>query len=105
MESVADLVDAQFLRLSESTIGAECFLFEEAVDTRSRRHELLVGMAFLFVGGEHAAIGVRVERLEDVLGSGLHSCTDVTAHEVGDHQEAVVLVTLDLIVGEHASHV
>jgi hypothetical protein len=65
---VTDFVDAEFFDLLEISRFIESLFFEEADNSSSRINELLIGMSRLFIGREHAAIGVGVKVVQDLFG-------------------------------------
>jgi len=85
-----------------SSLG--CFLFEETVDRGGRSHELGVGVTGLLVGGEDRTVGVGIEVAQDGGGALAECGTGFGADEVGQDEEAVTLVSGDLVGGENLSH-
>ncbi len=98
---VADLVDAQLLRLRQLAIGAECLLLEEAPGARSAREELTVGDALLLVRGEDGSFLGWLPPVDDLERTPAQTPARVDRHEVGQDEEPVTLVRLDLLGTQH----
>jgi len=65
VQRVPDLVDGQRLGLSQPALGVEGLLLEEAAHLVRRVEERPVGGAHLVAGGEDAAVGFGIERIDN----------------------------------------
>ena len=66
------------------------------MDAVRRFDEFTVGVTTLLVGGEDAAMGLGVERVQDLLGASLEGSAGRGVGEVGNHEESVAVVIGDL---------
>ena len=98
---VADLVDAQFLRLRQVAVGTERILLEEAPHGRPAGQELTVRHPFLLVGGEHRADLARLPGIDDVDGALAEALPIGGSDELRHDEETVALVGGHLIPIEH----
>ena len=80
---MSDFVDAEFFALLEISRFIESLFFEEADNSSSRINELLIGMSRLFIGCEHAAIGIGVKAVQDLFGLLFEIGTCLKSCEVG----------------------